>query len=97
MNAQERTALLNELKHYTFRRAKNKLARLDPKGRLAYYRNAQLAGQLLTKFELNGLGVDVTLVEKLNPTPKPGWLGNRKKAQFELVEVVVEPQPQNRV
>lgn len=96
MNAAERQQLLNELTTYKFRRAKNRLNRIDPKGRLAYYRNAQAAGQLHTRYELNGLGVSVTLIEKITPKTKSGLFGSYKKAEFELVEVVVEPQPQNR-
>jgi hypothetical protein len=96
MNAQEREQLLEELKDMKFRRAKNKLNRLDRNGRLAYYRNAQLSGQLHSHWVMDGLGINVTLVEAINPTEKPGLTGNRKKAEFELVEVILETQPENR-
>lgn len=97
INAQERAALAEELSQMDFRRAKNRLHRLDRKGRLAYYRTAQMSGELHSHWELDGLGVNVTLIEAVKPTDKPNLTGNRKRAEFELREVIVEAQPQNRV
>jgi hypothetical protein len=93
LNRQEREALLNELKDMKFNQAKGKLRRLDPKGRLAFIRNAQASGELHTRYELEGMGTRVTLVEEgevsgsgsTNLTPK-----------FKLVEIIVEPTPDNR-
>lgn len=92
LNAQERENLRNELKNLSFGAAKFKLHRLDKKGRLAYIRNNQRTGQWMTRFELDGLGTRVTLIERYEPTERGGKL----RAQFELLDVVVEPTPDNR-
>ena len=91
LNAQERGKLLDDLKAMKFSRAKNKLARMDPKGRLAYYRNVQAAGEWHTKFILDGLGAMVTLVE-LNHAENTQA---KNKQRFEFVSVIVEPTPLN--
>lgn len=91
LNAQERRKLLDDLKTMKFSRAKNKLARMDPKGRLAYYRNVQAAGEWHTKFILDSLGAVVTLVE-LNHAENTQA---RNKQRFEFVSVIVEPTPLN--
>lgn len=92
LNEQERDELLNELKDMKFSRAKGKLARMDPKGRLAYYRNVQMAGEWHTKFVLEGLGTIVTLVEvnKAENDQIRNW------QNFEFVNIIVEPTPSNR-
>lgn len=95
LNTQEREQLLDELKALDFVHAKRKLFLADQKGRLAYYRNAQHSGLLETRFELEGLGTRVTLVEKHSRVldeEKQVW-----NAQFELVDVRVEPLPSNRL
>ncbi len=92
LNEAERTALLNDLKGMKFNRAKFKLLRLDPKGRLVYYRNVQQAGEWHSKFVLESLGVAVTLVEvnhAQNNQP-------RNEQRFEFVNIIVEPTPENR-
>lgn len=91
LNQQERDQLLDELKTMKFNRAKGKLARMDPKGWLAYYRNVQASGEWHTRFVLDGLGTIVTLVElnhAANNQP-------RNKQRFEFVKVIVEPVPAN--
>ncbi len=92
LNEQERLALLNELKGMSFNRAKGKVRSLDPKARLAYYRNAQEVGRWMTRYELPSLGTRVTLVEDHRDVP----LSSKMKSEFELVEVIVEPTPDNR-
>ena len=92
LNAQERGELLDDLKAMSFKRAKGKLARMDPKGRLAYYRNVQASGEWHTRFILDGLGAVVTLVE-LNHAENTQA---RNKQRFEFVKVIVEPSPFNR-
>jgi len=93
LNKQEREALLNELAGMKFSRARWKLARIDPKGRLAYIRNSQASGQFWARYELTGLGTRVTLIEEHSSTQeKAGPI----KADFQLVEVIVEPTPENR-
>jgi hypothetical protein len=93
LNQQERTELLEKLKKMKFNRAKGKLRRMDPKGQIAYFRNAQEAGKLVTCFNLEGLGTRVFLVEKLTRTPTAG---RALKPNYEFVEVIVEPTPENR-
>ena len=92
LNEQERDDLLDKLKDMKFNRAKYRLARMDPKGRLAYYRNVQNSGEWHTKYVLEGLGTIVTLVEvnkSANTDPK-------NKQTFEFVNIIVEPTPANR-
>lgn len=92
LNASERGQLLEELRGMKFGRAKSKLSRMDPAGRLAYYRNAQQAGEWHTRFILEGLGTIVTLVEinhASNDQPS-------NKQRFEFVNIIVEPTPANK-
>ncbi len=82
----QRQALLDELSGMKFGRAKGKLARMDPQGRLVYYRNVQQAGEWHTKYRLEGMGIAVTLVEV-------NHAGNdqaRNKQNFEFVRVIIE-------
>lgn len=91
LNASERGQLLDELKGMKFGRAKFKLSRLDPQGRLAYYRNVQQSGEWHTRYILDGLGTIVTLVEVNNAkNDQP-----RNKQRFEFVNIIVEPTPAN--
>jgi hypothetical protein len=92
LNAQERQALVDELKNMSFNRAKGKIRSLDPQARLAYYRNSQEVGRWLTRYELPGLGTRVTLVETHRDVGK----NNKVKSEFEFAEVIVEPTPDNR-
>lgn len=95
LTAQQRDALKAELEQLTFNQAHARLKRMDRKGRLAFYRNAQHTGKWMTRWVLAGLGTQVTLVEanRILPKDKP----NRVKNAYELVEVVVEPTPDNRL
>lgn len=95
LNQQEREKLQKELKDMSFNKAKAKVRRLDPKGRLAYYRNVQnSANRLYTHYELPGLGTRVTLIEQESKKPLKG--GEKLKVQYELVDVIVEPTPDNK-
>lgn len=95
LTEQQRAALARELKQMNFRQANWKVKRMDPRGRLAFYRNAQQARRWLTRYELVGLGTRVTLVEEHVERPKPDSV--RTESQFELVDVIVEPTPDNRL
>jgi hypothetical protein len=95
LNRDEREALLQELVKLPFNKAKWKLRRLDPKGNIAYFRNMQTSGKFHTRFDLEGLGTRVTLVER--QIKKPGKSPRYEKSEFELVEVIVEPTPENRM
>ncbi len=93
LDEQQRQKLLNELKDMNFNQARRRLRRLDPRGRLAFFRNAQEVGRFMTRFDLESLGTRVTLVEGHRDAAKDGKL----KSEFELVEVIVEPTPDNRL
>ena len=99
LNGQEREALARELTSMSFNQAKGKLRRMDDKGKLAFLRNAQATGEYLTRFDLYGLGVVVTLIEgeteTTSYTDKPGSAPVRLKAQFALNEVDVAPMAEN--
>lgn len=92
LNEQERDKLLDELKDMKFNSAKGKLARMDPKGRLAYYRNVQMAGEWHTKYILEGLGTVVTLIEVNNSANTEA----HNKQYYEFINIIVEPTPSNR-
>jgi hypothetical protein len=91
LNQQQRLELLNELKNMKFMRAKGKVRRLDEESRLVFWRNSQRVGQLITRYDLPTLGTRVTLVEGVDEVSNNGKL----KAQYDLVEVQVEPLPGN--
>lgn len=101
LNRAEREQLLNELKVMKFNRAKAKLRRIDPKGHMAYFRNAQESGKLYTRFELVGLGTVVTLVESgedvQTTTTAAGANATRQKRETTLLEVIVAPTSENRM
>lgn len=92
LNQTEREKLQQELREMKFNKARARIRRMDPKVRLAYLRNVQNTGQWATRYELESLGTRVTLIEDYQPQPK----GARVKADFELVDVIVEPLPHNR-
>lgn len=92
LNQQEREQLLNELKDMTFNRARGKLRRLDPKGKLAVFRNVQDVNRWVTRYDLHGLGTQVTLVETRDNKEKNGLMS----PAFHMTEIIVEPMPGNR-
>ena len=91
LNQQQRAALRDELKALTFDKAKSRLRQMDSQGRLVYFRNVQTVDQWTTRFDLAGLGTRVTLVE----TSKTQGDGARQRIEYELVDVIVEPTPDN--
>ena len=92
LNKEERENLKKELKDMSFNKAKFKLHHMDPKARLAYYRNVQMVGKWTTRFELPSLGTRVTLVENYDEATRD----NKVKSEYALVDVVVEPTADNR-
>ncbi|MBZ0291804.1 MAG: hypothetical protein K8L99_04480 [Anaerolineae bacterium] len=94
LNKDERAKLQSDLDNLKFNQANGRLKRMDSEGRLVYYRSAQRVGQWWTRYELNSLGTMVTLVEW--HWDEDTLKANRMKSEFELVEVVVEPTPDNR-
>lgn len=91
LNEQQREKLLNDLKNLKFNQAKGKLRRMDPKARLVYLRNAQSTGRWMTRYDLEGLGTSVTLVEENQVKAD----NSKLESEWEMVEVVVEPLPDN--
>lgn len=91
LNASQRELLLDDLKSMKFNRAKFSLLRMDPKGRLSYFRNVQQSGEWHTRVILESLGAIVTLVE-LNHAANDQA---RNKQRFEFVNIVVEPTADN--
>jgi len=92
LNEGERRSLLDDLSGMRLWRAKFKLRLMDPKVRLLYLRNVQHSGEWHTKYVLESLGTEVTLVEvnhAANDQP-------RNKQNFEFVNVIVEPTSDNR-
>jgi hypothetical protein len=95
LNKDQRDQLKAELEKMSFGAANGRLKRMDRKGRLAFYRNAQRVGQWQTKHILAGFGTEVTLIESNQFKEKLGK-ANRVKNDYKLVEVVVEPTSDNR-
>ena len=95
LNEKEREKLLNDLSKMNFMKAKRRLRRMDRQGKLALFRNVQNTGEWMTQFDLYGLGTTVTLIE----ARKSGYEGTpeqRNEHEYELVEIIVEPMPENR-
>ncbi len=94
LTVSEREALQRELEQLSFGRANGRLKRMDPMGRIAYYRNAQRTGQWATRHILAGIGTQVTLVEVnlARATDRPARVRN----EYTLAEVIVEATADNR-
>lgn len=94
LNANEREKLRDELLKLNFNQAKRKLHRIDPKARLAFIRNNQTTGIFHTRFELVGMGTQVTLIENYRMNEVRG---GKFKSEFTLVDVMVEPTADNKL
>lgn len=92
LNQQQREELVERLSKMKFNRAKHTLVRMDPKGKLAYFRNNQETGKWMTRVDLYSLGTRVTLVESNSVSDKTGRL---VRSGYELEEIIVEPMPDN--
>ncbi|MCY3781612.1 MAG: hypothetical protein OXG78_14960 [Chloroflexi bacterium] len=92
LNEAERKTLLDNLSGMRYGWAKFRLRLMDPKCRLIYLRNVQQSGEWHTKFVLESLGTQVTLVE-VNHAENNQY---RNKQKFEFVNVIVEPTADNR-
>jgi hypothetical protein len=93
LNKQERDALLDQIKSKKFRQIQGILIGKDQKARLAYFRNVQESGRWMTRYVLETLGTQVTLVEK----PITKGTPQKPKQDYELIEIIVEPTPSNRL
>ncbi|MCA9903752.1 MAG: hypothetical protein KC547_07835, partial [Anaerolineae bacterium] len=63
-------------------------------GRLAFFRNTQSVGYLMTRFVLPTEGVTVTLYE--HPGAKTDAITHKTKVANSMAQVVVEPTPENK-
>ena len=93
LNAQERERLKTELQGMSYSRAKSRLNHIDPSSRLVYWRNAQRVGEWHTRFDLPSLGTSVSLVEIIHTEPTDRERVLRRK--YEMIDVRVEPMPEN--
>lgn len=93
LNRDERERLRADLLELGYNGAKGRLNRIDPKGRLVYWRNNQRVGEWHTRFDLEGLGTRVVLVETIDESPTKRERINRRK--YQMVDVRVEPLPGN--
>ena len=91
LNSEQRDKLLDELSKMKYNKAKGKLRRMD--GELALFRNVQNPGEWVTRYDLDGLGTIVTLVESKEVSDDPS---ERDTAKYELIRVEVAPTPDNR-
>jgi hypothetical protein len=96
LTKEERDKLENELKQLNFRQAHGKVRFMDKQGRLAYYRNAQGPHKWMTRHVLTSLGTQVTLVES-NRYRQISDKENRVHNDYDLIDVIVEATPDNRL
>jgi hypothetical protein len=93
LNQSERDALQKDLKSMKFVQAKRKLRGMDKQGRLVFYRNAQTINHWMTRFELPGMGTQVTLIES---HAKTEHVSGKFSSDYALTDVIVEPTAANR-
>mgnify|MGYP000633827004 CR=1 FL=1 len=89
MDAEQRKGLADQLVNMKYNQAKWKLLRMDPEGRIKYYRNTQRVGYLMTGFELPTYNVRVTLYEVHGSETDP--ITSKISSKNKLAEVIVEP------
>lgn len=93
LNKNERESLRDDLLKMRFNQAKGKVRNMDTKARLVYLRNVQNINEWTTRYELPNQGVLVTLVETFDmEEQKSGKL----RADYDLIDVVVEPTSANK-
>jgi hypothetical protein len=89
LTQQQREQLRNDLLQMSYRAAKVRVRNMDPNSRLRYWRNSQRAGELHTTYDLPGFNTRVTLVETIDPTPKPDK--STFKPNYTYIDARVEP------
>ncbi|MCB0116841.1 MAG: hypothetical protein KDD84_22235 [Caldilineaceae bacterium] len=94
LNAEQREELAQDLVKQKFNKAKWRLMKMDPQGRLVFFRNTQEVGYLMTRFELPTSGVTVTLYE--HPGSKTNPETHKTKVANTMAQVIVEPTPENK-
>jgi hypothetical protein len=93
LDKNEREQLRNELLKLPFNRAKGKVRGMDTDSRLVFLRNVQNVDQWYTRYDLPSFGVRVTLIEHYDTKQaKSGKI----KSDYKLVDVRVEPTPENK-
>lgn len=95
LNAQQREQLRQELLPLKLGKAKGRVKGMDRKSRLVLYRNMQRVGQFTTLYELPSLGIKVALIEgeEIGDAIKDGAAFKKK---YDLLDVTVEPTPDNK-
>lgn len=93
LNKTERDDLLNEIKDLKMNQIRGRMQRKPGKVRLAFYRNAQHSDQWMTRYILEDLGTQVTVIER----PFPKEVKGKPGRDFEIVEIIVEPTAENRL
>lgn len=100
LNSQQRDSLRDELRKLKFNQAKGRVRRLDPKGRIAFLKNAQITGVLHTAYDLPTLGVRVILVEDerevVDETNNAGSTPTLMASKTSFVDVIVQPLADNK-
>lgn len=91
LNKQERDQLLDDIKNKTYPQIRGILNRRDKKARLAYFRNVQQVNKWMTKYVLEGLGTEVTIVEA------PIQNERNQRNEFKIEEIIVAPTDENRL
>jgi hypothetical protein len=95
LNKQERDELLDEIKDKRFNQIRNICYRKDPQARLAYHRNVQMSGKWSTRYVLEGLGTQVTVVENIEQDQDSNDRIRRRK--YKIESIIVEPTADNRL
>jgi hypothetical protein len=95
MDAEQRQKFASELVKMKYNQAKWKLLRMDPEGRIRFYRNTQRVGYLMTSFELPTYNVRATLYEIHSSTTDP--LTSKISGDNKLAEVIVEPLDESKM
>lgn len=101
LNRDEREKLLHDLTTMKVPQIRGKLRRMDPHVKLRFMRNAQTTGEFMTRLDLPGQGIIVTLVERdvneaTTTTTAAGSASVRLSPDFRLQEVVIDPTPENK-
>ncbi|MFN8527794.1 MAG: hypothetical protein U0670_04205 [Anaerolineae bacterium] len=90
LTAQEREQLAQELVNLSFNRASGRLRRIDPRNKMAFFRNSQSPTTLHTRYDLPTKGVHVTLVEEMEEAADKSH-PSLFRPKFKLAQVIIEP------
>jgi len=93
LNQAQREQLLNEIKDKRYPQIRGILNGKDKKARLAFFRNAQLSGKWMTRYVLESLGTQVTIIE----APVERETKKRPRRNYQIAEIIVEPTPDNEL